>query len=55
MECLWSRADATDGSGWQMLGPEKWPSYYEPLLTIATNCDLCMVRRGSTVRVRQRA
>jgi hypothetical protein len=56
MEHLWSRAGATGGKRWQM----GWPrERLEQAQTVATGCDQLrpgwMVRRGSTVRVRQRA
>jgi hypothetical protein len=55
MERLWSLAVATSGNRWQMDGPRKRGNQAK---TVAVGCDQLpkgMVRRGSTVRVRQRA
>jgi hypothetical protein len=56
MERLWSLAGATSGNRWQMHEPRKWLNKLKPLPPVATSCrSERMVRRGSTVRVRQRA
>src|SRR5215218_7458722 len=56
MEPLWSPAVATGSNRWQM---GRRPERLRQAQTIAVGCDrlprLFMVRRGSTVRVRQRA
>src|SRR5436190_22956677 len=53
MEHLWSRAVATGG---KWVGPENGSDKRKPLPWVATSCESeRMVRRGSTVRVRQRA
>jgi hypothetical protein len=56
MEHLWSRAVATSGNRGKWDGPENGQNSPKPLPWVATSCDRAwMVRRGSTVRVRQRA
>src|SRR6266487_2636252 len=52
MERLWSRADATVRRSRQRASRRKPRNY---LQTAASSCIRSMVRRGSTVRVRQRA
>src|SRR3990172_8100609 len=56
MEHLWSRAGATRGNRWQTEERENGSNRRKPLRSVATSCrSERMVRRGSTVRVRQRA
>jgi hypothetical protein len=56
MEPLWSPVVATGGSQWQIKSARK---PLKQAKSVATGCDRLpekfMVRRGSTVRVRQRA
>jgi hypothetical protein len=56
MEHLWSPAGATGGNRWQMADPRKplKQAYPQPVATHGNRFG-AMVRRGSTVRVRQRA
>ena len=56
MERLWSRAVATGGNRWHSGGRENGEIKRKPFPWVATGCvRRSMVRRGSTVRVRQRA
>jgi hypothetical protein len=56
MERLWSRAVATDGSRSQWDAAERGSDRRKRLRWVATGCRrVRMVRRGSAVRVRQRA
>jgi hypothetical protein len=56
MEHLWSPAGATGGNGWQFGAREDGSDRRKPLRWVATGCrGVRMVRRGSAVRVRQRA
>jgi hypothetical protein len=56
MEPLWSPAVATGGNRWRMHGREHGGIERRPLPWVATACRRPhMVRRGSPVRVRQRA
>jgi hypothetical protein len=56
MERLWSLAGATGDNRWQIGRPRNGGIKPKPLPPVATSCrGTLMVRRGSTVRVRQRA
>jgi hypothetical protein len=56
MEPLWSPVVANGGNRSQMVPPPKPINKPKPLPWVATGCrEKYMVRRGSTVRVRQRA
>jgi hypothetical protein len=56
VEHLWSRADANSGNRWQVAHARNRLNKPRPLRSASVSCSRSeMVRRGSTVRVRQRA